>query len=529
MNLKSLYPSRPIAIGSKFSIASPHYLSSTMGMSRMLKTGNMKEASLSCLLSLQENLPHLCGFGGDCLISIVDGCNDKLITVNGTGSTGSKQTLEYYRTRYESVPLRGFDSLMIYGTPSALDFIVRKYKLNIEGILSDLEKDFNKNLIITPKINYFVSKFKNDIENSKHMDNWRILLDDNLVNSKNKSDFNIYDIIKNEGFRSFYSGQIMDRLTKYLYKNKNYLFSERDFIEFREKDGEYHEFYFNKSKLRVHSGNCPWVELVLYLKTIEYLGIEQFENENSIFLLCKAYEAVVEYIKVSGIEEYRFNSAKFDTNILNYSMLEVVKIIKKSKAIISQDISNTIVMTASNADGDLIGITNSIFTPFGSCIDPDNLGFFMSNRARGFSLDYKDNNVIGPNKKVLHTINVINITKENGTSLILGTTGGYSQIQTLAQILIKILHQNIDPQTAIDSPRFFYGNVSSKKTNENILFVEENLKQLQNTKNEFNIQIKVLGKYSSRMGVTQMSGYISNTKKVFSCTDPRGDGISLAI
>lgn len=78
-----------LAQGLSFSIATPHFKSSTMGMSEYLLSAKACNAALSAALSLTFNLPHLCGLGGDAII--MQSRQGQIDMLNGTGKTARNQ------------------------------------------------------------------------------------------------------------------------------------------------------------------------------------------------------------------------------------------------------------------------------------------------------------------------------------------------------------------------------------------------------------------------------------------------------
>ena len=78
----------------------------------------------------------------------------------------------------------------------------------------------------------------------------------------------------------------------------------------------------------------------------------------------------------------------------------------------------------------------------------------MNNRLCSFVLDRKKANALEPGKRPAHTLNSYMIFKDGKFYGVGGTPGADDQPQTNVQILSRLLDHRLDPQTAIEHPRW---------------------------------------------------------------------------
>src|SRR5262245_11118943 len=120
--------------------------------------------------------------------------------------------------------------------------------------------------------------------------------------------------------------------------------------------------------------------------------------------------------------------------------------------------SETIYLTTSDAEGNMVSLINSIYSEFGSGIVVPGTGFALQDRGSGFTMTDGHANVVAPRKRPMHTIIPAFVTRTvNGTEqpwLSFGVMGGSMQPQGHVQVLLNMLVFGMDVQRAIDAPRF---------------------------------------------------------------------------
>jgi gamma-glutamyltranspeptidase/glutathione hydrolase len=120
--------------------------------------------------------------------------------------------------------------------------------------------------------------------------------------------------------------------------------------------------------------------------------------------------------------------------------------------------SETIYLTAADADGNMVSLINSNFDAFGSGIVVPGTGFALHNRGAGFSLVSGQPNTAAPGKRPFHTLIPAFVSRtENGREepyMSFGLMGGGMQAQGHVQFLLNHLAFGMDLQAAVDAARF---------------------------------------------------------------------------
>ena len=96
----------------------------------------------------------------------------------------------------------------------------------------------------------------------------------------------------------------------------------------------------------------------------------------------------------------------------------------------------------------------SIQSAFGSCLIAGETGILLNNRMTYWHLDADHPNCLMPGKRVRHTMNPVIVTKEGKPFLICGTPGADTQVQTNLQLVTHIIDFGMNPQEAVEAPRW---------------------------------------------------------------------------
>lgn len=114
--------------------------------------------------------------------------------------------------------------------------------------------------------------------------------------------------------------------------------------------------------------------------------------------------------------------------------------------------SDTTSFVVADGKGNLCSFIQSLYAPFGAALAID--GVLMNNRMTGFSLDPSSPNVLAPGKRTMHTLNTYMVFRDGRPYMIGNTPGADFQVQTNLQVITGVLDYGLDPQAAIDAPRW---------------------------------------------------------------------------
>jgi len=116
--------------------------------------------------------------------------------------------------------------------------------------------------------------------------------------------------------------------------------------------------------------------------------------------------------------------------------------------------SDTTYFCVMDAAGNAVSAIQSLNSAFGSGVVGRRTGILFNNRMAYWHLEPGHANELAPGRTVRHTMNAPMAMKEGRPWLLFGTPGADNQVQINAQVLVAIAGFGLDPQQAVEAPRW---------------------------------------------------------------------------
>ena len=116
--------------------------------------------------------------------------------------------------------------------------------------------------------------------------------------------------------------------------------------------------------------------------------------------------------------------------------------------------SGTVYLCCADGEGNMVSFIQSNYKGFGSGVVVSGTGIALQDRGADFSLDPEDANCLRPGKRTYHTIIPGFLMRDGKPVGPFGVMGGYMQPQGHVQVVMNYADFGLDPQQALDAPRW---------------------------------------------------------------------------
>ncbi len=463
--LKYNYPSRRSVIyGKKGMVCTSQPLAAQAGLDMIKKGGNAVDAAVAAAIALTVLEPTSNGLGSDAFAQVWIG--GKLYGLNGSGYAPALLTPDIDALKGKTqIPGRGWESVTVPGAVSAWAELHKRFgKLPFarlfEPAIDYAENGYPVSPVISRLWHEGLEVFA-PYKNNPVFDGWFATFTKNgqtpaagetaVLPRQAKA----LRLIAGSYGEAFYRGEIADTVD-----------------EFSRSTGG----YIRKSDLAAY--RAEWVEPV----SIDYRGYKVWElppNGHGIVALmalnilkgfkhetkdcAENLHHEIEAMKLAYadgrkyIADPRYMKARV-AELLSDEYTAERRALIGDKAIMPKPGSpfcgGTVYLCTADGDGNMVSYIQSNFQGFGSGIVEPQYGIAFNDRASGFTLDPQHDDYLVPLKKPYHTIIPGFLTKDGEAVGPFGVMGGYMQPQGHLQVIHNCIDFGMNPQEALDSPRW---------------------------------------------------------------------------
>ena len=460
--------SRSLVYGRRGMVCSNSPLAATAGIKVMQEGGNAFDAALAVAATEAVTLVPLSGLGADSFVLLYEAATGQVTGVNSSGVAATGATADYYRSRgYHTMPIDGPHSISVPGEVAAWEEIHRRFCTKpfpqlLDTAIGYAEEGFPVSPGIGRSFEHAVDKL------SKFPASAAIYLTDGIPTGEgdmlaNPDLAGSLQQVAQGGADAFYRGPLTKQMVKGLAEAGG-LFTESDFADHR---AEIYDPITTTYRDHLVYQTRPPSQGFLLLEMLNLVeGFDLSSNPQnspqSIHLMAEAKKiAYADRNRLAG--DPKFIEWPLDELISkDYANRRRTEIDPQRAAINAASIQpadrggDTTYFCVADGAGNCVSWIHSLSNAFGSGFVAPGTGVLFNNRAgRGFSLDLGHPNVIEPGKRTMHTLNCY-LTLRNGLPAIVGgTPGGDFQVQCGLQILSNLIDYGMDPQEAVEAPRWW--------------------------------------------------------------------------
>jgi gamma-glutamyltranspeptidase/glutathione hydrolase len=448
-------------------VATSQPLATAAGLEILSKGGNAADAAVAAGAALNVTEPTSTGIGGDMFALYYSAGTKRVTALNGTGRAPAALTLDRLKEDGFSSDLPPFHAHTIT-VPGAcagwFDLVGRHGSLSMAEILAPAIRLARDGFPVAPvTANSWKwgaqGQLKEALNGHELTIDGRAPLAGEIFRNPNLA--RTFETIARDGRDAFYQGEIARAIVAVIREAGGTL--TLDDLATHTSTWE-EPISVTYRGLRVHE--CPpngqGITALIALNILD-----GFHLSPPDLLSAERLHLMIESMRLAFadarwyVADPRFSPVPVEQLLSNDYASERRKLIDRTRATIDPRhgtpvaSSGTVYLSVVDKSGNACSFINSNYWGFGTGIVPRGWGFTLHNRGHNFRLDPGHPNALEPGKRPYHTIIPAMVTREDDSLYAsYGVMGGFMQPQGHVQVLSALVDHGLDPQSALDLPRF---------------------------------------------------------------------------
>ena len=494
---------RPVVSGTRHMTVAGHHLAAQAGFTIMESGGNAIDAGIASIMTLAVVQPDVVNLAGVAPIIVYLAKTKEIVTISGLGVWPKLMTNDYFQSRYDGVIPTGIERSVVPAAPDAWITALSRYgtmtfKEVASAAVSAAEEGFPTHHFLSDRIKENQSLYASHVSNAEiYLPGGRPPEPGEMFYQKEAAACLKYMVDEevNSGAptreaglmaarRAFYEGDIAKAIVDFHEKEGGFL-RMSDFAEFNVAI----EAPVSTTYRDCEVFSCgPWCQgpvFPMMLNLLEGYNVKKMRHNSASYV-----HTVAEAIKlVFSDREHYFGDPRFvDVPIDSLLSKEYAGVRRKliderrawdkmpppgdlSLGIAEAEQRGVILPDAAQGDRDGAGagmdtsyacVVDSAGNVFsGTPSDPSydgvvvpGTGLCPSTRGSQSRGDPNHPSSVVPGKRPRLTPNPAIVMKGNRPLLPIGTPGGDAQAQSMLQVFLNIVEFGMDPQSAVEAPRF---------------------------------------------------------------------------
>lgn len=462
------YPSRRnVMYGHKGMVATSQPLAAQVGLEIIKKGGNAVDAAIATAACLTVVEPTSNGLGSDAFALVW--INNKLHGLNASGYSPNSISIEKLKERgFAEIPKYGVVPIMVPGAPAAWVELSKKFgKLPLKNVLKPAIDYARNGFTVSVNVKqawdsayriyskeqgeeftYWFDTFTKDGRTPKFGELWKLPYHAETLES----------IADTQG-QSFYKGYIAEKIDVFFKKYNGYM-SMEDLEDYKPEWVEPISVNYRGYDVFEIPPNGQGLIALIALNILKGFDFTYKDNSDT-------YHKQIEAIKLAFADGQKYitdkNQMKAEVDMLlsdSYALKRRGLITEKAMLPEAGDpfSGGTVYLCTADGDGNMVSYIQSNYMGFGSGIVIPETGIALANRLHNFSYDTHHDNCLMPHKKTYHTIIPGFLMKDGKAVGPFGVMGGFMQPQGHVQVISNLIDFNMNPQEALDAPRWQWTN-----------------------------------------------------------------------
>lgn len=458
---------RSPVLGRRGMVATSQPLAVAAGLEILRQGGSAADAAVATAAALNVTEPTSTGIGGDCFALYYEKANYKVTALNGSGRAPKALTLEHLMAEgieNELPPFHAYTVTVPGACAGWCDLVERHGRLSMATVLAPAIRLAEEGFPVAPLTAHAWARgAERQLKTAPGGE--ELTIDGRAPRIgeifTNPGLARTFKAVAEGGKEAFYQGEIAEAIAVVL-KSAGGCMTVADLAA--------HESTWERPISTLYGGvriwECPpngqGLAALIALNILEGYDLEEFEP-----LSAQRLHLEIEAMRLAFadarwyIADPKYNPAPLDWLLSEEYAAKRRRLIHADKATLDYKHgtppagSDTVYLSVVDGDGNACSFINSNYMGFGTGIVPKGWGFTLQNRGHNFSLEEEHPNALAPGKRPYHTIIPAMATQPGGELYAsFGVMGGFMQPQGHMQVTIGLRDDGLDPQAALDQPRF---------------------------------------------------------------------------
>jgi gamma-glutamyltranspeptidase/glutathione hydrolase len=525
------YAHRPVALGREGLVASAHPYATLAGVETLKAGGTAADAALAVNAVLAVTQPNMCGLGGDLFVLYYEAAARTVHFLNGAGRSGSRASLEELRRRgLPALPVTGAPTVSVPGCVRGWAMLHERFATRPLGTL------------LAPAIRYAERGFPVSSLTSQAIAEFAPITPDPE-----------WHRVFRPGGRAPALGEIL--VQRDLARTLRDIAAEGPDIVYRGRvarsiaDRLAADGFLTADDLAAHTGEWGEPLSTTYRGDVVYetppptqglaalLALNLLEGEPLAAHPVHSTEhlhRLLEMVKLAYADRDRWLGDPAHVRVPVPALLAKDYAARRRRAFDpgkagtftgGEPEGETTGFVIADARGNVASVIQSLYNSFGSGIVAPGTGIVLQNRGRGFRLEPDHPSALAPRKQPFHTLMACIVTRGGAPALAFATMGGQGQAQFHAQVLTNLLDYGMDPQEAIERPRFVIGAFAPGEPEDTVHLERRVAPEVFEGLRSRGHAVTPAPEFFTRTGHAHALTVRDGT--LFGGADPRGDGVAL--
>lgn len=456
------YPSkRAVVLGSQGMVATSQPLAAQAGMEALRQGGNAIDAAIAAAAALTVVAPTMCGIGGDVMAMI--NYHRKTYVLNGSGCSPEALSPDLLRDRgCQSIERTGPLSITVPGAPRAwADLSARLGRLPLRQTLRPAIEYAREGYPVN-ELSARAWRRHSEIyasQRGRHLEGWFSCFAPNGVTPKagqiwqSRSHALTLNAIAETDSEEFYSGSLAGKIVDAV-QTVGGVLSRRDLWLHKSTWEEPIQTDYRGYTISQASPNSQGLISLLALRILNGWNVEPFGSTNAVHTQIEAIKLAfaLGYDLVAGRHGDRITEVLRPDAIATLRDQLIPNQANPSVHLASQ--GGTVCVASADSEGNMVSMLQSNFYGFGSGVVVPDTGIALNCRASAFTLDPARADYLCPGARPFHTLAPTLVSQGDDVIGALGVIGASMQPQGHVQLLTNMLDHGMNPQAAIDAPRW---------------------------------------------------------------------------